>query len=435
MISRILALIGVAVVMSACGLQPATDQGRASEANADRVPSSPPVVERPTASTPIEDLDQSRPGNDASRDAPVFSADDSAGLIRQVRRRCLDEPSGMSRQDNLKLVVAELYAAGVPPSDATEALIRGDCASLGDIVREMVEQGGDPVVEPVVDRTLFLMGPGVQGIVEAAASTGLERDLAPAGVSRTTSRPGTLDYAMAYFPVGGNVAEVQQSSSLSQLFGASEPGYAIYTYLMFGAGFDDGGAPNVETYLELLRVIETYVLASGVEDTVPRRQSHSFLIPVHADRAGDSLLDQVGPELSAHGRKAYAVYLEGTGRREVARRLLTRPGPFLVSSLEPRLIPSEASATRLIVDLSAVGAEYMYSVIDAYDRRVPAEEVGTPGSLEPIRSRLVALLPDPPVNGNNRPGTAGDWVFLLGREQVARAATVVNQPGERANGG
>jgi len=432
---RILALISVMLLMSACGLLPGSDQGTEAVANGPGELSSASAGDGRPRGGPTKDPGQSRPTDDDSGAEPVFSADDSASLVHQVRRRCLQEPSGMSRRDNLKLVVAELYAAGVPPAEATEALIRGDCASLGAIVREMVEQGGDSVVAPVVDRTLFLMGPGVQGIVEAAAATGLERDLDPAGVTRTSSRPGALYYAMAYFPVGGNVAEVRPSSSLSQLFGASEPGYAIYTYLLFGAGFDDGGAPNLETYLELLRVIETYVLASGVEDAIPRHQAHSFLIPVHADRAGETLLDQIGPELSAHGRKAYAVYLEGTGQRELARRLLTRPGPFLVSSLEPRLIPSEVSAPRLIVDLSAVGAEFMYSVVDAYDRPIPAEQVGAPESLEPIRSRLITLSPDPSTDGNDRPSADGDWVFLLGRRQIARAANVVNQPEGRANGG
>jgi len=341
----------------------------------------------------------------------------------------------MSRRDNLKLVVGELFAFGIPPAEATEALIRADCAGPGAIVREMVEQGGYSVVAPVTDRALLVLGPGFEEIVEAAASTGLESELDPGGVARTTSRPSALYYAMVYFPSGGKVAQLQQSSSLSQLFGVAEQGYGIYTYVISGAGVDDGDVPNSETYRELLRVIETYVISADGDGAVPRQQAHSFLVPVDAARAGESLLDQTGPELSAHGRKAYAVYLESQGQRELARRLLTRPGPFLVSSLEPRLIPSERSAPRLVVDLSDVGAEYMFSVVDAYDRAIPESQVGSLESLQPIRSRLIDLMPDAVASGVNRGRTAGDWVYMLGPRQIARAAYDVNQPGETANGG
>ncbi len=430
-----LALLSLTLLLCACGLLPGERRGSAPEAAADGVGSPAPVPSAAPDWQSTKDLVQSVPSDDGADAAPAFAANDPSLLNRQVRLRCQEAPSGTSRRDQLRLMVTELYAAGVSPDDATEALIRGDCSGLGAIVREMVEQGGDRVVAPVVDRTLFLMGPGVEGIVEAAASTGLERDLDPAGGTRTASRPSARYYAMAYFPVDGSSAEVQQAASLSQLYGASDPGYGIYTYILFGAGFDDGGAPNLETYRELLRVIETYVLASDGVDAIPRAQAHSFLVPVHAAHVGESLLEQTGPELSANGRKAYAVYLEGRGQRELARRLLTRPGPFLVSSLEPRLIPSEGSAPRLVVDLSAVGPEYMYSVVDAFDRAIPAGQVGVPESLQPIRTRLMALFPDPILADDNPPPTAGDWVFLLGRRQVVGTADDANQPRETKTGG
>jgi hypothetical protein len=75
-------------------------------------------------------------------------------------------------------------------------------------------------------------------------------------------------------------------------------------------------------------------------------------------------------------RRDFAAYLRAGGQIALAQRLDRGAGPFLVSSLEPRLVPADAWRPRMFVDLSEIGPEYMYSVVDAYDRPIPAEQVG-----------------------------------------------------------
>ena len=41
-----------------------------------------------------------------------------------------------------------------------------------------------------------------------------------------------------------------------------------------------------------------------------------------------------------------------------------------------------------MTDLSEVGPEYMYAVVDAYDRRIPEDAAGSAASFEPIRKRF-----------------------------------------------
>ena len=113
-------------------------------------------------------------------------------------------------------------------------------------------------------------------------------------------------------------------------------------------------------------------------------------------------MEQADPVLSASMRDALAKYFDQTSRPSLAIRLRKHSGPFLVSSLEPRLVPGNTKAPRLLTDLSDVGPEYMYAVVDAYDRRISDDGAGSAASFEPIRKRLVELftLVDATTGGN-----------------------------------
>jgi hypothetical protein len=117
---------------------------------------------------------------------------------------------------------------------------------------------------------------------------------------------------------------------------------------------------------------------------------------------------RAAPEPSAAARRGLAGWLRGQGRAGLAGRLESRPGPFLVSSLEPRLLPSSPDSPRLVADLSAVGSEYLYGVVDAFDRPIPAELQGRPEGLAAIGERLLALVAPAPGGGT------GDWVTQVG---------------------
>jgi hypothetical protein len=113
-------------------------------------------------------------------------------------------------------------------------------------------------------------------------------------------------------------------------------------------------------------------------------------------------------------------YLRRRGQGALAARLETLPGPFLVSSLEPRLLPTNALAPRLVTDLSLVGPEYLYAVVDAYDRALPPEQQGRPEALGGIRERLLALFSRKATAEDLSPSIKDAWVFRLGGPPAAK---------------
>lgn len=380
---------------------------------------------------------------------PRFDLSEPQHFRQQVQTRCAERPDGMDEDLFISSLVAELYADGVEPGLSADALIRGGCAKLVTIVRELVAQGGPAAVVPVSDRALFLVGPSAEGLIEAAVSAGLRGDvraLAP-------GEGAGLRAAMRYFPMSAGSETLQETSDPQALAGAAEPGYALYTYILIGAA--DEAADN-RTYRELLRVIETYVLAAAgmitAEAELPRAQRHAFLVPVRPERSGAELLAQTDPALAAPMRTALVRHLQAQGEQALADRLEQAPGPFLITAADPALIPAERNAPRLLVDLSAIGPEYMYAVVDVYDRPVAVDLAGTPQGLLPVQQRLLGLFPqlaDPdavptaaetlaeapaaaPQSGATAVGAlaqvaadpdASDWVFLVGPVPVAAEPT------------
>ena len=262
--------------------------------------------------------------------APAFTTE---GLATQVAERC--GPEGKARRTAyLPSLVGELYAAGIPPAEATEALIRADCGSLADVVRTMIAAGGEPAVTPVVNRALFLAGPRAGGIIEAAASAGLGRDLGGLGSpGGDPGRPsgGANSFAMAYFSsgsgglTGGPATET--AGEVASLYTLATPGYGVYTFVVLGKGYPDLPEADLRRYRELLRLIQTYVLAADTPASAPDAKAHSFLVAVYPGRQGQPLLEQTGSELSAGMRSALVDYLRATGEGDLALRLTTAPGP------------------------------------------------------------------------------------------------------------
>ncbi len=368
---------------------------------------------------------------------PLFQpySQDPFVLYSEVAARCGGARVNQE-EDFLTPLVTDLYLSGVEPGHATEALILADCAPLASIVRELVAQGGEAVVPAVVQRALFLSGPNAEPIIESAASAGLERNLG-GFAGRPGAGGGSLSYAMAYFPTRAATASVETAGAVNTLYSNATPGYGIYTFVLLGkeaepdptSSSGDGEEAGVGRYQELLRVIETYVLASDEGGRAPSPLTHAFLIAVHPERDGSDLAGQTGPELSAPIRRDLARHLRRGGDESLAGRLETGQGPFLVSSLEPRLLPSSAVSPRLVTDLSDIGGEYMYAIVDAYDRPVSNELAGRPESLEPIRERLLGLfsrrVPAQDLDASIRDA----WVFRVGGGAAVAAGSAAGESG------
>lgn len=204
-----------------------------------------------------------------------------------------------------------------------------------------------------------------------------------------------------------------------RLGGEHRPG-AIDTYVLYGVG--DGRAaqenrPWRHGELELLRLIDTYVInleesgrqgggefAKG-KDGAAAPARHEFLVPVYAGLDSLPLAERSAPDLADAARLALATRLEARGHGGVAHRLRSAPGPFLVSRATPALLPDRVHPRLLLADLSALGAEYLYAVVDAYDRPVAG---GADAALVALHGRLAELEAAP---GPARSGP--QWLYLL----------------------
>jgi hypothetical protein len=333
-------------------------------------------------------------------------------LRHQVVARCA-AARDYEEPDSLASLVSDLYLSAVDPASAAEALILGDCGSLEAVVRELVAQGGYQVVGPVTSRASLLGGAGAQRGIEAAVAAGLDRARGTPDPSPQAPGLGAATYALAHFSSRSGSASLAGADALNALYGNATPGFGLYTFVLLSAGSGTQGAAQQARSRELLRVIETYVPGEGTG--APGPEVHAFLVAVHPERADLPLGDQTGPELSDPMRRQLALELRGAGLGPLARRLETRPGPFLVSSSEPRLLPGGAGSARLVVDLSGIGNEYLYAVVDAFDRPVPP---GPAVGLDAIRERLLML----PVAPDGAGAVRDDWVFRVGQPASPRVA-------------
>jgi hypothetical protein len=366
------------------------------------------------AATPGRSSSESDPGRAGKESFTPFSAD-LKDLRREVALIC-NSARLSKQQDYLAPLVTDLFLSTIDAASATEALIQGDCGSLEAIVLELVTQGGEAVVDPVVRRALALGGPRSEGTIRLAAAKGLMQGLETGEEPAAGPDPaaGPRAPAMAYFPSRGAEPIVAPASSIHSLYDKATPGYGVYTFVLPGAGFNLDHAADRFRYAEVLRLIETYVLGDGPGTTGPRPESHAFLVAIRPDRRQARLVDQTDPELATSIRAELVKKLRKFNQPLLASRLDSRPGPFLISSLEPRLLPTSETSPRLVADLSKIGNEYLYPVVDAYDNAIPSEQQGRPESLAAIRDRLLGVVgPQSTVVGSG-PELKDVWVFQLG---------------------
>ena len=338
-----------------------------------------------------------------------------------VRERC-GEHGGM-HPEVTALLVAELYAAGVQADNMTEALLHADCGTVAGVLREVVAQGGPEVVGSVAERARALADPSYEPVIAAGVMLGLEQHSADRHV-----RDRDPQYGMAYFPTRSSGAPLATAPEAATLYQAATPGYGVYTFIVYGADLANLSADDRSRYRELLRVIETYVLdPDGVRER-PGALAHAFVIPVEPEAGGKEprgLAEASTIEALAQGmRAALLTHLRARGPASRAARLAERPGPFLVSSIEPRLLPAQGDGPRLFMDLSEIGAGYFYAIVDAYDRASGGNAAADP--LESLAARLQRLF----SSGRPSPGTApsGDWLFWFRPIGENRDATGHTRP-------
>ncbi|NEX23148.1 hypothetical protein G3480_23095 [Thiorhodococcus mannitoliphagus] len=337
----------------------------------------------------------------------VYSRDPDT-LAQEVEQACRGAQS-LRESDRLRALVADLYFSGIHPAAATQALLQGGCGGLSSVVEEMVARGGGAALEPVVARARAIAGNRSEPGIDAAAAVGLARY---AKVVEAEQDPGPEDLpssGMLYFPSEGESSKLVTAVALNRLYEDAVPGYGIYTFVLLGRGIDR--PEDAARYSELFRMIETYVSSIDASNGGPSAEAHVFLVPVNPERIGAPLIDQTSQDLSGVMRRHLVQTLRHQGRQALAARIDRGAGPFLVATLAPRLTPPSADAAWMVADLSDLGPESIYGVVDAFDRAIPEALSGQPASLRMIRDRLRELPGSP---SQEQSINAGAWVVMLG---------------------
>ncbi|WP_295399759.1 hypothetical protein [uncultured Thiocystis sp.] len=385
---------------------------------------------------PLPEAPSVLPGGDRSAaiaDMPGYAgavsnlySQDPLRLRQEVASAC-GQSRAVSDRNFLRSLVADLYFSGVDPATGTEALLLGNCGTLADILTEMVARGGPGSRDPIVARARSIHGPGAARKIQSAAKAGLTRYS-----SMTESDPQreeVLAYGMLYFPSTGDFSRLDSAMALNRLYEDAIPGYGIYTFVLLGRGFAHASESDAARYRELFRVIETYVTTSDEDNAGPNPETPAFLVPISAENLGRPLVEQVAVDLSEHMRRHLGQSLRQEGQAPLAATLDTGAGPFLISTLEPRFTPTGQDAPRLVADLSTIGAEYLYGIVDAYDRPIPPEASGRVESLLLIRDRLLELPIKPVFTSDLKTKIQSAWVFMIGRfAEAPKGNPVIRAP-------
>lgn len=225
---------------------------------------------------------------------------------------------------------------------------------------------------------------------------------------------------LAAFPPGSAAARSGAG------FGSRSP--SIHTFVLFGNG-DARQAQQVRpwrhTELELLRLIDTYVTEMDAALGYGQAARHEFLIAVYDGLDTLPLIERSAPDLTDRSRQALAGRLDARDQAALAQRLRTAPGPFLVSRTKGELLPAADDAGLLLADLSAVGPEYLFPVMDAYDR--PLSATGESALLE-LRQRL-GRLALPLAVAPQGVDKQRQWVYFLDASGASLATTEQSVPG------
>ncbi|MBK1644942.1 hypothetical protein CKO25_09820 [Thiocapsa imhoffii] len=391
--------MGLVVLLSACAPLPRVDQARPPE-DLPVTPAHP--VARPPSWQPESDATAPRtrrPQSSANgpilfddpSTSPVLFSQDPELLRAEVAAECRSAQA-MRIQDALPRIATALYLSVIDPATGTEALILGNCGTAEAIVREMVAKGGEPALRPVVERALALSAPRARGAIETAGADGLARSAELAGLGDGPTRR-TRHEAMAYFPSIGSASRVTSAQAPASLYRSAQAGYGVYTFVLVGPGFERLPEADQLRHRELFRLIETYAGADEEAGIAPQPEAHVFLIPVDAELAGQPLFNQVAAGLSDRMRRQLIAELSDRGETEVAGGLETGAGPFLVTTLAPSLFASEAHSPRLLADLSGLGIEHLYTIVDAFDRGLVANGAGQTAALSALGERLAQGVP------------------------------------------
>lgn len=175
---------------------------------------------------------------------------------------------------------------------------------------------------------------------------------------------------------------------------AEPSGYGMYTYVLFGRRFE-AQAPALPhdvlaRYQSLLKAVASSTLnAKSAAHSVPKRVTNLFCVPV---KSVESSSPADVANYSSDIGVSYLEFAEArvSGDENLTNDLITEPGPFLISSLQPLLLTKRADPL-LLADLSTTDPAAMAEVVAAYDQRLDDRLLGRAQAFEPLRARLLKV--------------------------------------------
>ncbi len=192
----------------------------------------------------------------------------------------------------------------------------------------------------------------------------------------------------------GDVPRQHLWALLTEMDG-EEQGYGMYTYVLFNRRLDvpDIDEETLSRYRSLLKALAGSTLGKKEAGELSREEmgdTNLFYVP--------SVVEGKKPSIEIYNTVLSMRYLMMGSRLvrddnpEVADRLTTRPGPFLLSSLKPMGKIGSSHTPLLYADLSITNSAAMPEVVSAYKRRISRSEVGETERFAPVRLALLNLV-------------------------------------------
>jgi hypothetical protein len=178
--------------------------------------------------------------------------------------------------------------------------------------------------------------------------------------------------------------------------GAELREFGMYTYVLFGSDVLQMTAADplvYKRYESLLKEITGIWQYEQFSEVLKKEDVNLFCVPVK------STSNEGRPKVSFYNFDLARLYLARLGGaliadKETALRFLTKPGPFLVSTLSP--IPELKSEENYLLysDLSEMNPSAMSEIVKAYRQRVHSRAIASSEPFHPFRVRLLSIILD-----------------------------------------
>jgi len=149
-----------------------------------------------------------------------------------------------------------------------------------------------------------------------------------------------------------------------------EPGYGLYTYVLFGPG-PPAGSPLHSAFVERNRTVLKAIDESSAVDSgfKGKEETNIFYLPAKNIQTNQPFsLNAYDFRLSLHIISDLAQLI--TTDEALVKRFTTRPGPFLISTLHPVGQINRDNASLLYIDLSDSSPDSIEEIIAAYHMKI-----------------------------------------------------------------